>query len=175
MQSRSAKRIVSLCLKGTVNPQSYTRPQVTKAFRIMKIPMPDGIFQKWDDLTEQRRINHENQMTAARVNAQKKAERQARKEAQRRAREEALARVAADSKPQHDIAVEAARAVFQETIEKDRVPNNIALTDAPAVEAPEPTYEGLTLKELKVLAKENGIKGYSTLKKPELIKMLLGG
>lgn len=37
------------------------------------------------------------------------------------------------------------------------------------------TYDDLTVKELKDIAKERGIEGYSTLSKEELIAVLLEG
>lgn len=37
------------------------------------------------------------------------------------------------------------------------------------------TYKEMTVEELKVLCKESGIDGYSTLKKAELIKVLKEG
>ncbi len=70
----------------------------------------------------------------------------------------------------HVAAVKKAETV--ETVKEEKVEAPKAEPKKVAKKAATPDYESMTLADLKALCKEKGVKGYSTLKKAEIIELL---
>lgn len=69
-----------------------------------------------------------------------------------------------------EVAVAAAREVFQQTMQKGEVPTAVSIE--PVVDQGEPDYNTWTVTELRAAVKSRGVKGYSSMTKSELIAIL---
>ena len=194
MQPRLAKKIVQRVQSGDVNRTSYRRDQVEAAFRVMGAALSDDLLKPWTETTPV----EDPAEVAARVaaNRQRREENLKRIEAARQARvvRVATAKIAAKSKrdflqsliqaepepePEEvfetepvsaqEVAVAAAREVFQQTMAKGTVPESVTIEPVPEAA---PDYNTLTVTELRALVKKTGLKGYSSMTKSELIAVL---
>lgn len=196
MQPRLAKKIVQRVQSGDVNRTSYRQDQVEAAFRVMDTPLSADLLKPWTEP----RVIEDPAVVAARVaaNQQRRAENLKRIEAARQARvvRIAAARIKAQSErdflqsliqtepeevPEEvfetdpvsaqEVAVAAAREVFQQTMQKGEVPTAVSIEPVVGDQS-EPDYNTWTVTELRAAVKSRGVKGYSSMTKSELIAIL---
>lgn len=200
MRPRTAQKIVSRVRAGTATHASYNRQTVRQAFKQLKIELTDDLLKPWVDHDEEVALQQAqalaNQPTAAARREAKAARIQGRiaqAEARRlraralQAAKEATEGYKADPNDPlwvgqqpgatvEDLAAAAGREAFKQAIENeiDELPEAIT-PDTPAVDTEgTPDYASMTRDALRVLAKERGHTGYSSMKKDDLINLLSG-
>lgn len=186
MQPRLAKKIVQRVQSGDVNRTSYRQDQVEAAFRVMATPLTPELLKPWTERVAQ----EDPAEVAARVaaNQQRRADNLKRMEATRLARAARIAEAKGrqtyfqslvgsepvfETEPvvatPQDVAVAAAREVFQQTMQKGSIPTAVSIEP---VTEDAPDYNSLTVPELRALVKKAGLKGYSSMTKSELLAAL---
>lgn len=170
MQPRLAKKIVQRVRAGDVQHTSYRQDQVKAAFKVMGVALTEDLLKPWLEKVAQ----EDPALLAIRVaaNQQRRAEVLKRVEEVRRARQELITK-ATDF-----------RLAFQKASEEHQDDPGTALDVATVsavleteaemaaeVETGAALHE-MTVPELRALAKIRGLKGYSSMPKPDLITLL---
>ena len=202
MQPRLAKKIVQRVQSGDVNRTSYRQDQVEAAFRVMGQTLTPEHLKPWTEarVTEDpadvaaraaanqqrraenlKRLEERRQARVVRVTAAKIAAQSKRDFLQ------SLIQTKPEPKPEpeeapeevfetepvsaQEVAVAAAREVFQQTMAKGSVPESVTIEPVTVTDHT-PDYNSLTVAELRALVKKTGLKGYSSMTKPELLAVL---
>jgi hypothetical protein len=187
MRPRIASKIVKRVLAGEATHSSYPLSQVKRAFAMRKVELTEEHMRPWTEhQAEQARLAKEREEMAPTWEARRKA-RDERTQARIKAKEEHRKLIAqkeaerlAAAEAQQVVAVEAAKAAFKEAVanEVDELPESVEMTTedmaASVDKNPEPDYASMTVGDLKALAKERGLLGYSGMKKADLIDLLSG-
>jgi len=201
MRPRTAQKIVNRVQVGTATHASYNRQTVQQAFKQLKVELTDALLKPWTDHAEevarQKAQAEANLPTAAARREAKAARIQARIVQAEARRERARALQAAKEATEgykadpndplwvgqqpgatvENVAVAAGREAFRQAMENeiDKLPEAITLGDPPAVDTEEaPDYASMKVGDLKALAKDRGLTGYSGMKKDDLINLLSG-
>jgi|APSaa5957512622_1039677.scaffolds.fasta_scaffold01315_18 hypothetical protein len=198
MRPRTARRIVSHVTSGNVTHKSYDLPLVHEAFRSTGTELTDELLQPWTDHADKQKARREaanaktpeaqeRRRQRAMHEAKKAADlaRNKREMAQRRQLEkmEELAqanrplsgepgKLWEGQQPADNLAVAAGREAFKEAVgaKIEDMPETVTLE---TVEQPaDDGYEAMKVGELKDTAGGRGLKGYSKLKKADLIALL---
>lgn len=198
MQPRLAKKIVQRVQSGTATRTSYRKDQVEAAFRVLGVPLTDDLLHPWNQVQvkmtseemqarqEANRLAREQRLAA--LEHRRQARENTRLEAQRKAQALAAARQAfkqameEDYHGQTDLNVTIAEHIQEGDEDVQDVRGQLQhagiLDDAsfspPEDDALEVSLDDLTVSDLRAKAKEKGLKGYSNLKKDELITLLTG-
>jgi len=199
MRTRIAQKIVNRVEEGSATPSSYSVRRVRRAFEQFRIELTEDHLKPWTDHAAEKRAEavwaKANRPVAKAKRAAKQERIKALAGAKQRRREEAKAKDTArrvdelaavmesveGGDPPENLAVAAGREAFKEAIESgvDEVPESVTLEPAEEPEpkklkADEDPLDSMTAGDLKKLAKERGLTGYSKMKKAELIDLLYG-
>lgn len=180
MNARSARKIVQRVEKGSVNHKSYPLHTVERAFLALGKTLTEDMRTPWTTEAARKAEIAENRPAREAAAAARRADKAARLEAKAKAKEanrERIRGLEADRK-NRELAAAAGREAFKEAIENevDELPESVEVVHEVADETvgePDNTYAEMSVKELKAECKSRGLKGYSSLKRPELTAMLV--
>jgi hypothetical protein len=174
MNTRLAKKIVSRVRSGSVTHKSYPLAVVRRAFKQESTALPPALLSPWADEDARRKQALEDAPLRAKQ-AQTRREAAAQRVADRRqAKVDNIERAKADVAHQR-VAAAAAQEAFRQTMEAKDAPAEVTVAVTAEEPAEEPSYADLKVGELKALCKEQGLKGYSKLKRDDLMELLKGG
>jgi len=192
MRPRTARRIVQYVSSGTATHNSYDLPLVREAFRTTGTELTDELLQPWTEhaakqkarrdaakaalpeMLERRREratrNHQKAVELAKNKREMAAKRATEQMAERFSKERGV--VWKGQQPPTTLAAAAGREAFKKAVENevDELPESIAVEKLSA------TTEDLaekTVPELRQMVKERGFVGYSSMKKNDLISIIL--
>ena len=192
MRQRIADRIIQRVKDGKVTARSYPRQKVVEAFRRGAVPLTSILMKPWNDAEAETDRLRQEQIDNAPSIAERKAQREASIQARLDAKEAQRQRVQrlrdlAQEEATRSLAAAVGREAFKQAVEGeiDELPEAVTLeqgTPEPdgdpeqkeAIAAMNEQRRLMTLKvgELKAIAKERGLTGYSKMKKEDLLILL---
>jgi len=198
MRPRLARKIVARVQAGQVRFSSYSRTEVEAAFKMEGVALTEEHLKPWTDRATEVQRKIKLAAEYAPLAEAKRRAKDARIVARAKAADEEREkiRLLEAEKAQHQVAVLAGREAFKQAMEQgvDELPESVRLeTGVPKLDealkgglplgsitsgldmATTPDYDAMKVGELKALAKERGLHGYSSMKKPDLIALLTTG